>query len=113
MNHGEFARQLLLAVAQIPGVIVFPHQVGVAKSFDGLRVISYGIPGAADITGIAQCKLSKLGVRLEIECKVGKDELSEDQILYRSMIQAYGGLYIEARNIDETVDMVREYINNH
>ena len=112
MTHAEFVRNLLIELSKIQNVIVWPNQTGVAKSLTGERVIRYGLNGSADITGIAKCEKSGIGIRIEIECKVGKDRIRIHQSQFRAMIQAHGGLYIEARNIQETVDTLNEYIKN-
>lgn len=64
----------------------------------GNRFVRFGVPGAADITGI------KEGVRIEIEVKTSKGRLSENQKEYQRMIQENGGVYILARSIDDVVN---------
>jgi len=66
---------------------------GVAR-FDG-RVVSFGINGQADISGIVMG-----GRRLEIETK-HTTKPSEDQLNFAAMIRRFGGLYILARSVED------------
>jgi ribulose-5-phosphate 4-epimerase/fuculose-1-phosphate aldolase len=109
--HAEVVNQFLLALS-FDGCRVWQNQTGVARTLDGKRIIRYGKEGSADITGIIKCK-SGAGIRLEVEVKVGKDTLSEEQKSFQKMIDTHGALYIEARNIQETVDQVKTFMVNH
>jgi len=61
------------------------------------RVIRFGIPGQADISGI----LAPSGQRIEIECKSKTGRLTQEQVAWRDMILRHGGLYILARSLDD------------
>lgn len=61
-----------------------------------LRMMSYGVKGQADITGI-----NKAGQRIEIECKTGKGKLSKEQENFQHMIIKSNGIYLECRSIGE------------
>lgn len=71
------------------------------------RMIDAGVDGQADITGIANIEHivtgGPLGLRLEIEVKSGKDTLSEAQMNFRGMIRSLGGIYIVARDVENTL----------
>lgn len=60
------------------------------------RMISAGIDGQADISGIS----GPLGRRVEIEVKAGSDTLSEAQRNFRKMILSLGGIYVVARSVE-------------
>jgi VRR-NUC domain. len=66
------------------------------------RMIDAGIDGQGDISGI----IAPTGKRLEIEVKAGDDRLSEDQEKFRDMIRYHGGVYIEARDVERTLDQL-------
>lgn len=104
MTHQEFVNKLLKHLS-IAGCRVWANQTGVAQTLKTGHVIRYGLKGSADITGIISG-----GKRIEIECKVGKDFLKPEQINFRKMIESLGGIYIVARNIDETVDEINNLI---
>jgi len=57
---------------------------------DGERLIKFGIPGQADISGI----IKPLGCRLEIEVKRPGGRQSEAQKNFQRMITDHGGLYL-------------------
>lgn len=69
----------------------------------GNRYISFGLKGAADLTGIL-CD----GTRLEIEVKSGAATQSEEQKNFQKMIEKYGGIYILARSEDDAVNQLQE-----
>jgi len=58
-------------------------------------MITAGIEGQGDITGILPC-----GTRCEIEVKIGRDRMSDKQEAFRRMIMSRGGLYIIARDLE-------------
>jgi hypothetical protein len=60
------------------------------------RPIRFGVPGQADISGVA----GPAGRRLEIEVKVGTDKLRPEQVAFRKMCLDRGAVYIEARDVE-------------
>jgi hypothetical protein len=76
------------------GIEAWRQNTGAVKV--GTRFVRFGRPGAADITGILDG-----GRRLEIECKVGRNKLSEAQEEFRDMIEARGGVYLCVREVEE------------
>jgi hypothetical protein len=76
---------------------------GAARAFDDpQKVISFGLKGSADITGIL-----KNGKRIEIEIKTGHAEQSEQQIKFQTMINKFGGYYFLARDKESVLDFVK------
>lgn len=113
MTHTNAVNLELVELSKIPQVRVWKQQTGVARSMDDPdRIISFGIKGSGDISGIVTVKCG-LGVRLEIDKKIGKDKMSDDQIKFAAMITARGGLYIESRNTNETIDIIKKFIESH
>jgi len=117
MSETALVKEILVEVSKVPGVRVWRQNTGVGYSPDDLdrmvrgqsvRPITYGVPGAADITGICGP-----GVRLEIEVKVGrKYGQTKQQKLYQEMIERHEGIYILAYSAQEAVSRVREAIAN-
>lgn len=68
--------------------------VGVARI--GFRVVRFGIPGQADLTGILPD-----GRRLEVEVKSPEGTQSEEQRNYQRMIERLGGVYVLARSVED------------
>jgi len=113
MTHTNAVNELLMALSEISGVRAWKQQTGKARALDNDdRIIAFGLEGSGDITGIMQCKC-KLGVRLEIDVKIGEDKLRLAQKNFQAMILSLGGLYIESRNKNETIDLVKKFINSH
>lgn len=107
MTHSELVNQLLVKLT-FTGCRVWKNHVG----FDEERKIHYGLVGSSDIFGIMKC-YSEKGIWLAVECKVGRDKLRNEQIKFKAMIENHGGLYIEARNIDETFDKVKTFMQSN
>lgn len=68
------------------------------------RFVRFGIPGQADISGIA----ASTAVYVEAKTETGKQ--SEDQKIFQANVERAGAIYIIARNKDEAVDPVRRII---
>lgn len=69
-----------------------------------MRMISAGIDGQGDVSGL----VGPTGRRLEVEVKAGDDKLNEDQIKFRKMILALGGIYVEARSAEGGLQLLEE-----
>lgn len=71
-----------------------------------LRRVSAGINGQGDITGILPIMVgfTKMGIRLEVEVKAGKDRVSESQLGFQGMIIDAGGIYIVARSVEQCIE---------
>ncbi len=96
--HTELVNSLLLALGSRPDLGKFWKQnTGAIQSESG-AYIRYGLPGSADITGILST-----GCRVEIECKTGGGVQSKQQKNFEAMILRYGGIYLVARGIKETL----------
>lgn len=94
-EHQKLVDDLLLAFGSMLDVRVWPRPVG----FDEHRKIKYGRPGETDIDGI----IAPYGRRLGIEVKTGNARLSKKQIIWKAMILKFGGLYIEARSVEQAL----------
>jgi hypothetical protein len=73
---------------------IWRSNTGVAKMGD--RSVRFGVPGQGDISG-----LLLNGRRLEIECKTAKGTQSDEQKAFQRMIEAFGGLYVLARSLED------------
>lgn len=60
------------------------------------RIVKFGTPGAADLSGILDD-----GRRIEIEVKTASGRQSEQQKRFQAMIERFNGIYILARSIED------------
>lgn len=97
--HQELVRTLILKLSATGICRVWAQNCGVA--FRGEAAVRYGIIGGGDISGILRD-----GRRLEIEVKTGRGKQTEQQKNFEAMILAHNGVYIVARDVDETIRSV-------
>jgi len=91
-EHSKLVNDILILLSKRTDCRVWKNSTGVAKSFDGDRVIKYGLVGSSDICGIIIG-----GQAIFIECKTGAAVLGEKQKYFKAMIQSLGGNYFVAR----------------
>jgi len=109
--------QILLAVSrEFPDVKLWRNNRvdAMAVGASGrMRRVKAGIDGQADLTGIiggaSIVYLKNRGNRLEIEVKAGKDRARPSQLAFSQMIREHGGVYIEARAIEQTLNELSLY----
>ena len=82
---------------------IWRANVGVARYGD--RVVVFGLPGQADISGLLPG-----GIRLEIEVKSPTGRQSEDQRNFQAMIERFGGVYVLARSVEDVWDKIGKYL---
>jgi len=95
-EHQQLVDDLLFALGSRPDVRIWIRPVG----FDYGKNIRYGVPGETDLDGI----VGPYGRRLAIEVKTGAAELSPKQKLWKAMILKFGGIYIEARSVEQVME---------
>lgn len=82
---------------------IWRNNVGSVR-FKG-RVVKFGVPGQADISGILPG-----GIRLEIECKSAVGRQEKDQRNFQRMIERFGGIYVLARSVDDVWAKIGRYL---
>ncbi len=82
---------------------VWRQNTGVARM--GARVVRFGIPGQADLTGVLPG-----GMRLEIECKTADGRLSIEQQNFRAMVTRFGGVYVVARSVSDVRRVINRFL---
>lgn len=96
---------MLMIMERVPDVRVFRQNVAKLPDRTG-RWIQFGVPGMADIGGIA----GPGGWRIEIEMKKGKGHRNkktiERQKNWRKMIESLGGIYIIAVSPSHAVEQL-------
>lgn len=87
-EHSNLLKYVLLELSKIPKTRVWQNDCGTARSFDGKRVIKYGLTGSSDIIGISNSRF------IAVEIKIGKDKQREAQKNFQKMIESCGGIYV-------------------
>lgn len=103
MTEKQIQNAILRTFGTIPQLRIWRANVGVACI--GTRVVRFGIPGQADLTGVLPD-----GRRLEIEVKSLNGRQSREQAGFQRMIERFSGLYILARSTDDVRRALQEYL---
>lgn len=125
LTAAEIIAQLLIQIPQrYPEVRVWRRNVGKGIGFDSVRhaighiqrgsiemglsmlqrPITFGMPGEPDIEGILDD-----GRWLGVEVKAAGDKMREAQINFAAMIRSRGGVCLEARGVEETLQDLAAY----
>lgn len=78
------------------GCFVWRNNSGGFKPEGGQRVIRFGRVGSPDIIG-----MTPGGRFLGVECKSGKNKLSDQQEVFKTDTLAHNGIYITAYSVDD------------
>lgn len=117
MTEKSTQNDILRAFATQPGLRLWRANVGVAKY--GKRVVRFGVPGQADLTGILPVTLicpvcaaeaGTVGARLEIECKKPGGAQFTEQQNYERMIRRFGGIYVTAYSVQDVWNAIGEHL---
>ena len=101
--EAEILKAIVEFLALYPkNVVAWRNNTGAYCPAPG-RFVRFGLKGSADITG-----LLKGGRRLEIEVKAPKGHLTEEQEAFGAMVTKMGGLYIEARSVEDVQTALRK-----
>lgn len=79
------------------GLVLWRQVTGTFLSLDGKRHVPTGIDGGTDLIGVRRSD----GRFIAIECKTGKATLKDNQKCFRAMVLAMGGVYVEARCVED------------
>jgi len=100
-EEGRIQNDIMRTFATHPKIRLFRANVGRGRF--GRRVVQFGIPGQADLTGIVEPS----GQRLEIEVKTPTGRLSKEQRAWGKMILRFNGIYIVARCVQDVREGLR------
>ncbi len=92
MTEHDLQNQILRTFATRSDMRLWRANTGAARF--GKRVVRFGIPGQADLTGILAG-----GRRLEIEVKAPGGTQTIEQEHYQQIIQRFGGVYVLAYSV--------------
>jgi hypothetical protein len=94
MVEHQIQNDILRAFGTRPDLRLWRANVGAVRL--GRRLVRFGVPGQADLTGILPD-----GRRLEIEVKAPDGRQTPAQRAYQKMIEKFHGVYILARSTDD------------
>lgn len=94
MTEKQIQNLILLTFGTRHDMRIWRANVGVAQM--GRRIVRFGVPGQADLTGILPG-----GIRLEIEVKTNAGQQTAEQKNYQRIIERFGGVYVLARSVDD------------
>lgn len=100
MKEKAIQNEILRAFGTKRSMWLWRANTGVAQI--GRRVVRFGIPGQADLTGILPD-----GRRLEVEAKSVDGRQTEEQRNYQRMIERFGGVYVLARTVEDVSRALR------
>lgn len=97
--HTDLVRNILLTISPL-GLCWSNDTVGLAYDRNG-RPFKAGLTGSSDILACIK------GRFIGIECKTGKGSLSTPQRRFRDAVQRHGGIFIEARSVDDVATVLK------
>ena len=92
MKERQVQNAILRAFGTRRSMRLWRANCGVARI--GNRVVRFGVPGQADLTGILPD-----GRRIEVEAKSPGGKQTEEQRSFQRMIERFGGVYVLARSV--------------
>lgn len=96
LKESDILKVILEYLALRPGKYWRQNTGAVFSTYKGKkRIIRFGRPGAADITGVRN------GKRVEIEVKRPGEVQRDDQRAFEAMIKAEGGIYFVAKSVED------------
>ncbi len=105
MTERQIQNLILLTFGTRREMRLWRQNTGVAR-MGPRRVVRFGVPGQADLTGI----LSN-GTRLEIEVKTNAGQQTPEQKAYQRIIERFGGVYVLARSVDDVWAAIGRFLN--
>lgn len=97
--HTDLVRSILLEISPL-GLCWSNDTPGLAYTRDG-KPFKSGLTGSSDILACIK------GRFVGIECKTGKGSLSTPQRRFRDAVQRHGGIFIEARSVDDVTSILK------
>lgn len=107
MNHTELCHAIIKQYSR-GSIRLWLNSVAFAYTKDGRPIGRIGKKGQADCSGILNFK--GLGIRLEVEAKVGRDKQRDEQKKYEGLITTFGGVYILARELKDVEEGIQQFV---
>ena len=92
----DLKAEILVRLSQL-GCFAWNNPTGVARTLDGGRVVSFGVPGAPDVLVI----VPPHGRLVAVECKAPNGRQGPAQVLWQHRCEQCGGIYVLARSVGD------------
>lgn len=99
MTETDIQRDILAALARVPGLVCWRSSTGVSRS--GGRFLRYGVKGQGDITGLLPG-----GRMFALEVKTPTGRVSPEQVEFGARVNGAGGLWAVVRSVDEALAVI-------
>lgn len=104
-SEAEIQAEVLRVLGARPDLRLWRANTGAAIDPSTGRLIRFGVPGQADLSGILAG-----GRRLEIEIKSARGRQTPHQQFFGAMIVRFGGLYIVAHSLQDALSAIEEVL---
>lgn len=103
MSESALQDAIRLALGNVPGLVLWRNNIGVAE-MRGYKVrFGVGGPGGADLIGCYRGRF----VAVEIKTPTGRQ--SPDQKTFQQLVESKGGTYVILRSVDEALAWIANY----
>lgn len=92
--HTALVEEIVLALGQLPDVLVWKNATGVGRTLTGERRIRFGLVGSSDVLAL----VGPRGRFLGLEAKTGLAVQSKQQKAFQRAVEAVGGVYVVCRS---------------
>lgn len=101
MSEASTQAEIMLYLGGLPNVRIWRQNTG--KAMLKGRMVQFGVPGQADLSGI----IAPNGRRLEIEVKSATGRVRPQQKAFGAMIEKMGGVFVVARTVEDVKDALQ------
>lgn len=108
MTEAAIQSEIHRVIGSRADVRLWRRNIGAARDPRTYRLIRFGFPGQADLSGIWR-RPDGAGIRLEIEVKGPRGRLTDKQRQFGEMIDRLGGVYIVARSVEDVEKGLNAY----
>lgn len=105
-------REVLLAVAAVPGVVAWRQNSGLYYAPDGrggFRRVRAAMPGCADILGWVRLGSRPVAAFMALEVKTRTGRTRPEQTEFLAAVRDSGGLAVVVRSPEAAVEAIRAY----
>tara|TARA_B100000949_G_C14026130_1_gene343438 strand:- start:141 stop:473 length:333 start_codon:yes stop_codon:yes gene_type:complete len=101
MNENQIQNDIRIAVGQLPDVVIWRNESGVAEHKG--RYVRYGLcKGSADLIGV----LAPKGRFVALEVKTPRGRVSKEQNMFLNLVRSQGGFACVVRSVEEALQAI-------